>query len=281
MVQINQLSFSYRRKSVFNALDLRLQPGFVYGLLGKNGTGKSTLLRSIAGLLYPHGGSIRIGEEVPSARRPSFLQDVFMVPEEFYLPNVSISEYVKTHACFYPKFQLGQFYEYLQQFSVPTGQRLQQMSYGQKKKLLISFGLATNSSLLLMDEPTNGLDIMAKSQFRKVMAGAVDDHKCIVISTHQVKDLDHLIDRITVIEEGSILFDQSLEAIGQYLLFTNAPVKDQSAELIYAEESLRGYNMVLENTYQEPSPVDLELLYKAVVLHGERVNRAFVRKDQD
>jgi ABC-2 type transport system ATP-binding protein len=147
-------------------------------------------------------GKVKVLNYNPGQRNPAFLQELFMVPEEFYLPNVSIGKFIACNASFYPKFDHNQFNTYLKEFEIPADNKLQQMSYGQKKKMLISFGLACNTSLLLMDEPTNGLDIMSKSQFRKVIAGAIDDNKCIIISTHQVKDMESLIDRITVIDEG-------------------------------------------------------------------------------
>src|SRR6185437_6980849 len=105
-------------------------------------------------------------------------------------------------------------------FELHTDGRLDQMSYGQRKKALICFALATNAEVLLLDEPTNGLDIVSKGQFRKVMAGAVDDDKCIVISTHQIKDVENLIDRVTIIDEGKILFDQNIDTIAERLFFT-------------------------------------------------------------
>ena len=149
------------------------------------------------------------------------------------------------------------------------------MSYGQKKKVLISFGLASNASMLLMDEPTNGLDIMSKSQFRKVMAGAMDDNKCIVISTHQVKDLENLIDRITIIDEGKILFDQTVDAISRKLSFHISFDSEEIKQALYGEPSLRGSAIITANTEGEESKIDLELLYKAIILNGAAVTTVF------
>ena len=149
------------------------------------------------------------------------------------------------------------------------------MSYGQKKKVLISFGLASNASMLLMDEPTNGLDIMSKSQFRKVMAGALDDNKCIVISTHQVKDLENLIDRITIIDEGKILFDQTVDAISRKLSFRISFDSEEVKQSLYSESSLRGSAIIAANTEGEDSKLDLELLYKAIILNGAAIQSVF------
>lgn len=275
MIQIENLHFAYRKKPVFRGLSLELAPGHIYGLLGKNGTGKSTLLRNIAGLLFPQKGNISVLGQQPANRQPVFLQEVFMVPEEFYLPDLPIGYLLKHLAPFYPKFNKGQFEKYITDFEIPADQPLQQMSYGQKKKVLISFGLASNASVLLMDEPTNGLDIMSKSQFRKVMAGALDEGKCIVISTHQVKDLENLIDRVTIIDEGKILFDQTVEAISRRLHFGISYDAEEIKQSLYSESSLRGNAVITVNTSGEESKLDLELLYKAIVLKGDSIHAVF------
>jgi len=282
MINIQNLHFGYKKRKVFNGLSLSLQTGHIYGLLGKNGTGKSTLLRCIAGLLFPRDGTIDVMGFVPGQRQPAFLQNVFMVAEEFYLPDVSVEKFVKFNAPFYPNFSAEQFRQYLEEFDIPRENTLQSMSYGQKKKVLIGFGLACNTALLLMDEPTNGLDIMSKSKFRKVIAGAVNDEKCIVISTHQVKDLESLIDRITIIDEGQILFDQTIEAINKQIQFKISFDQDEVRLALYKEPSLQGNAIVSANPGEEDTKLDLELLYKAVVTNGDAVRDVFnkQRKEQ-
>lgn len=275
MINVQNLHFSYRKKKVFSGLDLQLQAGHIYGLLGKNGTGKSTLLRNIAGLLFPDQGAIDVLGHQPGKRKPAFLQEVFLVPEEFHLSDIPLQHLVKYQSPFYPRFSVEQFNKYISEFEIPTDNKLADMSYGQKKKVLISFGLASNASVLLMDEPTNGLDIISKSQFRKVMAGALDDNKCMVISTHQVKDLESLIDRVTIIDEGRILFDQTIEAISRRLQFSVSFDPEEVKQAIYAEASLRGHSVILKNEGGEEGRLDLELLYKAIVLNREQVQKAF------
>ena len=275
MIDIQNLHFSYKRKKVFDSLNLQFSPGHVYGLLGRNGTGKSTLLRNIAGLLFPKKGSISVDGNTPALRQPKFLQNVFLVPEEFYLPNISITEFLKHLAPFYSAFNYTQFERFIKDFDIPSDSTLQNMSYGQKKKVLISFALASGAKFLLMDEPTNGLDIMSKSQFRKVLAQALDDERCIIISTHQVKDLENLIDRITIIDEGKILFDQNVEDISKKLSFRFSFDDAESKAAFYSESSLKGNVIVAPNLTGEESKIDLELLYKAIVTNGERIKAVF------
>jgi ABC-2 type transport system ATP-binding protein len=252
-----------------------LEPGHIYGLLGRNGTGKSTLLRSIAGLLFPGKGEIGVLGYEPGRRLPGFLQKIFLVPEDFHLPSVSLERWMRYNAPFYPFFSPDRFMRYVVDFDIPVGSKLDEMSYGQQKKALISFALATNADLLLMDEPTNGLDILSKSQFRKVIAGALDEEKSIIISTHQVKDLENLIDRVMIIDEGRILFDQTMDAIARKLEFKLSFDPGEAAYALYSELSLKGNALILANDGEEDSRPDLEMLYKAVVLEGEKMKAIF------
>src|SRR5215216_1279629 len=275
MIDIQNLDFSYKRKKVFDSLNLQFAPGHVYGLLGRNGTGKSTLLKNIAGLLFPKKGSISVDGNTPGLRQPKFLQNIFLVPEEFYLPNISISDFLKHLAPFYSAFNYNQFEKFVKDFDIPADSTLQDMSYGQKKKVLISFALASGAKFLLRDEPTNGLDIMSKSQFRKVLAQALDEERCIIISTHQVKDLENLIDRITIIDEGKILFDQTVDDISKKLSVRHSFDDVESKEAFYSESSLKGNVIVTPNHTGDESKIDLELLYKAIVTNGEKIKAVF------
>lgn len=275
MVTIKNLHFSYRRRKVFDNLNLELKPGAIYGLLGRNGTGKSTLLRNIGGFLFPQQGSINALGFEPGKRQPSFLERVYLLPEEFQLPSVGLQQWIKYIAPFYSLFDKTQFERYIREFDVPPDARLYEMSYGQQKKVLIAFALATNAPLLLLDEPTNGLDIISKSQFRKIIAGAIDENRSILISTHQVKDLEQLIDRIMIIDEGRIIFDQDLETIASKLLFKFSFDPEEAAQALYREASLKGNALILRNTDHEDSRPDLEMLYKAITLDPKTFNSIF------
>jgi ABC-2 type transport system ATP-binding protein len=276
MISIQNLSFSYRKnKPLFEGLNLHLEAGYIYGLLGKNGAGKSSLLKQMAGLLFPQGGVCKVMGYESRYRQPDFLRNLFMVPEEFYLPQVQINNYVKAYSPFYPDFSNKAFREYLEEFQIPTGQRLTEMSYGQKKKVLISFALATNTKALIMDEPTNGLDIPSKSQFRKVIAAAVSEEKCIVISTHQVRDLDNLIDNIVIIDDHKIVFRQDVGAVSDKLSFKTVSSLEDAGGVVYANSSLRGHTVVTENTDKEQSRIDMEMLFNAVLEQPERISKIF------
>lgn len=276
MITISNLTFGYSpKKTMFRNLNLSLQPGNIYGLLGKNGAGKSSLLRLMGGMLYPLAGTVDVAGYTPRKREPSFLQEMAFIPEEIYLPSISLNRFIATMGPFYPKFSESQFRKYLSEFDVPPDQKLTAMSYGQKKKVIISFGLATNTRVLIMDEPTNGLDIPSKSQFRKIVSSALSEDRLMLISTHQVRDLDNLIDGIIIIDESEILMNHSLTDISDRLMFSNLSMVTEADRVLYAEPSLRGYSVIQENVEQAESKVDLERLFNAVVTNREGIKNLF------
>ncbi|WP_316785785.1 ABC transporter ATP-binding protein [Pedobacter frigiditerrae] len=274
MIKINNLNFGYsKHQLLFKNLSMQLSNGHIYGLLGKNGAGKSTLLKNLAGLVYAESGSMDVLGFNPAKRQPALLEQICFIPEEFYLPSVKIDAYVKANAAFYPNFDHPYFTALLAEFDIPVGQKLINMSYGQKKKVIIAFGLATNAKLIIMDEPTNGLDIPSKAQFRKIMASALTEDKCIIISTHQVRDLDNLIDTVIMLDENSVALKASVEEITDKLVFKR--VKEIDDKVIYAEPSLAGFNAVMPNFHQEDSKLDLELLFNAVLAEKNKLKPIF------
>lgn len=276
MIEINELAFSYKKKKpLFNHLNLQLSSGRIHGLLGKNGAGKTTLLKLISGLLFPNNGNIKTLGFDPSKRKPGMLQDIYFLFEEFTLPDFSIQKFKKIYAGFYPNFDENQFNAYLSEFEIHDNEKLNSLSYGQKKKVLISFGLATNTKLLIMDEPTNGLDIPSKSQFRKIMAGAIDDNKCVIISTHQVRDLDNLIDSITILDQQDIILSEAIENITAKLCFKALSQIEIEEHILYSESSLKGNWAVVENLHNEESKLDIEMLFNATFANKTKMHNLF------
>jgi len=277
MIDIKNVDFSYSRNTkLLLGLSLKLETGRIHGLLGKNGEGKSTLLKLISGLVFPIHGSIDVMGFNPQKRTPEMLQDIFFLPEELPQLPLSIKNYEEVYAPFYPNFSAEQFNSYLKEFEIDDKKAmLNKLSHGQKKKVFVSFGLATNTKLLLMDEPTNGLDIPSKGQFRRMVATAVDESRCLIISTHQVRDLDSLIDSIMIMDGHEIVFNEPNENITKKLLFKVVDHNDTDESVIYSEESMRGLYQVRENTTGEESKLDIELLFNAVFTDKKRIMNLF------
>lgn len=277
MIQLQNLEFSYSKKaSLLSNLTLQLEAGRIHGLLGKNGEGKSTLLKLISGLVFPTQGQIEVIGFEPQKRQPEMLQEIFFLPEELPQLTLTVENYEKVYAPFYPNFSSTQFNEYLKEFDVDLkNSMLNKLSHGQKKKVMIAFGLAANTKLLLMDEPTNGLDIPSKGQFRRMVASVVNDDRCLIISTHQVRDLDSLIDSIIVMDRHEIVFNEPVENITKKLLFRVADRNETDETVIYSEDSLRGLYQVKENTTGEESKLDIELLFNAIFTEKKRIMNLF------
>ena len=278
MIQIDNLSFTYGpKKALFDQLNLTLPSGNIYGLLGKNGAGKSTLLKIIAGLLIPKLGKLDVVGFHPTDRYPGFLREIYMITEEFNLPSLNMERYVRLYSPFYPRFNHSLFEEYLSEFKLPRDQELTALSYGQKKNFLLSFGLATDCKLLILDEPTNGLDIPSKSQFRKIVANAIHEDRSFIISTHQVRDMENLIDPIIILDEGSIVFFENYERISKKLAITREAELPDNNILVYAESYLGAYTVVKENINMEETSMNLEILFNAIVGNKSKINEIFKR----
>lgn len=270
MIEISSLSFGYKGKPLlFENLSLRLNKGHIYGLLGKNGAGKSTLLKNMAGLAFPAKGKCLFKGVNVSSRPVTVLQDIYFIAEELFVPSLTPLQFAVSTGVFYPQFSKTDFNNYLKALDVDPEGVMDTQSFGQQKKAIIAFGLATNTSLLVMDEPTNGLDIPSKVQFRKLIASVLTEERCIIISTHQVRDLDSLIDTLLILDNREIVVNQLMDEVAEKLTFgfyndtTNLAV-------LYEEENIRGKNAILKNTRQY-GKVDLELLFNAIISNNKPV----------
>jgi len=276
MITINNLSYRYsKQKVLFNGLNLEMLSGKVYGLLGKNGAGKSTLMKTITGLLFPSEGTCFVNGLQPHKREAGFLEQLFFIPEECYLPLVSIERLLKIYAPFYPSFSHADFIDYLKEFNIPTDSNLHQLSFGQKKKAFIAFGLAANTRLLVMDEPTNGLDIPSKVQFRKIMSHASKPDQVILLSSHQVRDLDDLISSVMIMDNSRILLHEEKDRIAGHLSFYNKQLANVQDEVLYEEQTPNGLVVMCRNSKHTLSYIDLEILFNATLSNPALIGSIF------
>lgn len=277
MLQVENISFSYRRgkKEVLSDFSLSLEKGRVYGLLGKNGAGKSTLLYLMSGLLTPRNGRVTFYDTDVRRRLPVTLEDMFLVPEEFELPSISLVSYIELNSPFYPHFSKEDMMKYLHFFEMDLSTDLGALSMGQKKKVFMSFALATNTSLLLMDEPTNGLDIPGKSQFRKFIASGMSDERTIMISTHQVRDIDRILDHVLIMDNSRVLLDEPVGNICSKFLFVESDDRELTKTAIYTLPSVQGNFLMLPNTENEETEINLELLFGATLAEPEKIIQMF------
>lgn len=273
MIKINELKFGYRRNKVlFDHLNLTLSPGYIHGLLGKNGAGKTSLLKQICGLVFPDGGNCKVMNIESRSRIPEFLENIYLVPEEFELPAISISQYLNLHAPFYRGFNYELFTECLTDFEISERDKIHNLSFGQKKKALLSFGISTNTKILMLDEPTNGLDIPSKGIFKKKIAKILNDERLIIISTHQVRDLENLIDSIIVLNEGKIIFNQPVADISDKLSFKLNNDDISEDDIFYSESTVGGNYSIAKNKNGSQTKIDLELLFNGIIANNNGIN---------
>ena len=271
MITLKELSFSYsRKKEVLDRINLEVGSGHICGLLGKNGEGKTTLLNLLSGQIFPDQGSCLVLEEIPSERNARFLQQIFLLPEEISMPEVTAIEYIKMYAAFYPTFRDDICKACVESFEINLSDRLSKMSQGQRKKVAITLALAAHTPLLLMDEPTNGLDIPSKATFRRLVASLIDDNQTVIISTHQVRDLESLIDTVLILDQRQILLNKTLNEIGEKLYF--GPLLPEEKAL-YSEPTPQGTIGVTAREDKEETAVSLELLFNAAITYPKEIQR--------
>ena len=278
MISFNQLGFRYRLGSqVFRDFSMTLSPGHVYGVLGENGVGKSTLMKLASGVLIPTAGSVTIDGREASLREEATMAKIIYLPEEFSLPALTLDEFRKVTTPFYPSFSDESFEECCRLLDVVRDRRLDKLSMGQRKRAYLAFAFACRAEWLLLDEPTNGLDVAAKEAFRRLVARYVDEGHSIIISTHSVREIDSLIDHLIILDRKGIVLDASIGEIGSRLRFGRCSAEE---EPLYSESTLAGTSGVVVNTTDEESPVDIEMLFMASLRSTERLRRLFNTKTE-
>lgn len=280
MIHIDNITFNYKRKSqpVLTDFSLSIPDGGIYGLLGRNGAGKSTLLYLIAGLLTPDSGKIYFNGIITRRRTPEILREIFIVPEEFSLPALSLKEFIAINSPFYPKFSMEDMKRHLLTFELEPDLKLGSLSMGQKKKAFMCFALACNTSLLLLDEPTNGLDIPGKSSFRKFIVSAMNDDRTVIISTHQVRDIDRILDHVIITDNKNVIFDKSVSDILAHLKFVDTDSRSLIQQALYSQPSVGGSNIIIPNNDGEDTPLNIETLFEFALNKTDLLQSIFNEK---
>jgi len=276
MITVKNLSFSYGSKHVLDNISMEVRSGNIYGLLGENGVGKTTLLNLFCGIKKPQTGSIEVDGRFPFDRQPSLLSEQFYLPDEVTPMHAKAETFARENGSLWPRYSHSKFLEILKIFEVEPSQKMDAMSSGQLKKTWIAFALACNALYYYMDEPTNGLDIPSKAQFRKAVTKYTAEDAAVIISTHQVRDLENIIDPIIILDKQDVLLNASLEEISGKLYF------DYGTQLLpgalYLEQTPGGCIQVYPNTSGEESKVNLEALFNAVHQHKQIIKDMFKKQ---
>lgn len=276
MIKINDLNFRYsKKKEVYNNLNLSIKEGTIAAILGLNGAGKTTLLNLITGFLIPRNGTCNVLGYPSFKRKAEMLQELFLVSDISEFPNTSVEKFYKLYVEFYPKFDMSFFHHCISEFNLSINNQLKRLSLGERRKVMLSFALATNCQLLLFDEPTNGLDIPSKSTFRKLVTANIQEKQTIIFATHQVRDLSNLIDRVIIEHQGRIIINEATEQISQKLVFGKHKDQIKNGDLLYINEGIITNESVSINRDTQPSQLDLELLFNAAISKPKELSELF------
>ena len=276
MIEIKDLAFSYGKTPVLKSITTTLEEGRIYGLLGENGVGKTTLLTLLCGLKKVCSGSITTDGENPFDRTPTLLQNQFYLPDEVLPVTMKAECFAKERGAFWPDYDHSKFLEIMKEFENDPAKKMNQMSAGQLKKTYISLALACGCKYIFMDEPTNGLDIPSKTQFRSAIMKYTSDDSTIVISTHQVRDLENIIDPIIILDRQDVLLNATVEEITSKLYFDYGT--QLHPESLYSEQLPGGFIQVYPNTTGEDSKINVEALFNAVHKNKELIKGMFSNK---
>lgn len=273
MIEIKDLAFSYGKTTILKSITTTLEEGRIYGLLGENGVGKTTLLTLLCGLKKVCSGSITTDGENPFDRTPTLLQNQFYLPDEVLPVAMKAECFAKERGAFWPDYDHSKFLEIMKEFENDPAKKMNQMSAGQLKKTYISLALACGCKYIFMDEPTNGLDIPSKTQFRSAIMKYTSDDSTIVISTHQVRDLENIIDPIIILDRQDVLLNATVEEITSKLYFDYGT--QLHPESLYSEQLPGGFIQVYPNSTGEDSKINVEALFNAVHKNKELIKGMF------
>ncbi len=273
MITIKDLGFSYGDKAVLKNISMNLEEGRIYGLLGENGVGKTTLLTLLCGLKKPKVGSIDADGRNPYDRQPSLLSDQYYLSDEVPAINMKAIEYASYYGKFWENFDMEKFNGVMAVLENDPMRKMNHMSFGQLKKTYIAFALACNTKYLFMDEPTNCLDIPSKAQFRKAVTKYTREDSIILISTHQVRDLENIIDPIIILDRQDVILNATLEEISEKLYFDYSNEKVEDA--LYCEMIPGASVQVCLNQNGEDSRVNIEALFNTAHKHKELIKGIF------
>lgn len=276
MIEIKDLAFSYGKTPVLKSITTTLEEGRIYGLLGENGVGKTTLLTLLCGLKKVCSGSISTDGESPFDRTPTLLQNQFYLPDEVLPVSMKAECFAKERGAFWPNYDHSKFLEIMKEFENDPVKKMNQMSAGQLKKTYISLALACGCKYIFMDEPTNGLDIPSKTQFRSAIMKYTSDDSTIVISTHQVRDLENIIDPIIILDRQDVLLNATVEEITSKLYFDYGT--QLHPESLYSEQLPGGFIQIYPNTTGKDSKINVEALFNAVHKNKELIKGIFSNK---
>ena len=213
MIKINNLFFNYGSADfLFKNINLNFEKGNIYGIVGENGSGKTTLLNILSGLIVNYKGEVEIDSVSSKKRNESYLKNFFYIPENMFDFDMRIRDFV-TLGKSYQNFDENKFKKIISKTDIKMSDKFSKLSKGWKKRVYIYFGLSINTDILLLDEVSEGIDIVAQKELIKYLLEYFDDNKIIILSSHHIEEFDRIIDSFIVVKDGGIVLNEKKDNI--------------------------------------------------------------------
>lgn len=214
VIEMRQVAKTFKRFAL-EGIDLQVKQGFVTGLIGANGAGKSTLIKLMMGMLLPQSGEIRLfGKSLQDAEAEIKERIGYVADDCNFYEHLTVGAMRGIYAPFYRRWDEGQFRRYLDRFELSPKARIKSLSKGMRMKLSLALALSHQAELLIMDEPTAGLDPVFRRELLDLLADLMlDERKTILFSTHITTDLDRVADYIAYLNRGKLVFNESKEQV--------------------------------------------------------------------
>lgn len=285
-IQATNVSVRYARKTAVDDVTIGVAPGSVYGLLGRNGSGKSSLVRALLGQLPADGGHVELFGEDVWKHRARLMERIGVVPEDMDAPpDMRVKELGWFSSRLYTRWNGAAFDDRIRRFGIDPAARAGELSKGQKKQVSLALALATSPELLILDDPTLGLDVVArKSLYEEVIADMADRGITVFITTHDLAPVEAIADRVGILKNGRLVLDEEVETLKsrfRRVRFASQPMALQSANLVaaYVRQWGSGTEAVVSNfdddqfarlrdeaklTTADVAPMSLEEIFIAV-----------------
>ncbi|MEJ6949637.1 ATP-binding cassette domain-containing protein [Natronospora cellulosivora (SeqCode)] len=277
MIHCENLCFEYKKQSVYENFNWQLNSGSICGFLGPNGAGKTTLFKILTGLMFQNKGEVSVLGHAPKKREESFYKKITYVGEELACPTMSPLEYISICGPLYPNFSKDLFHELSNSFEINEDKDFATFSAGDLRKAWLSIALSCQTELVFLDEPSKGLDINAQAVLRKVLAESAAKESTIVLSTHHVREVEGLLDHITLIDRGGHLrLNARVEDLHKEFTLVHSLTKEQiPAESLAYQRKASGWTALLKEDSDSPEDIPLELLFTGLCRKGKEISNDY------
>jgi ABC-2 type transport system ATP-binding protein len=256
VVEAKNVSKRYGKKQILSDVNISIEPGKILGLIGPNGAGKTTLLKGMLGL-SPVDGELRVLGLDPQKNRVQLLEQVSFIADTAVLPGwMTVAQIIDYVDAVHPRFSREKFHGFLKNSKIENQTVISKLSKGMMVQLHLALIMAIDSKLLILDEPTLGLDIIYRKQFYTALLNDYfDAEKTIVITTHQIEEIEDVLTDLVFINDGKIILNQSMEEVANDFLELEVSLENKDAAMavspLYWQNTLGGLRMIYQGKSME------------------------------